>query len=534
MPLDRSRRESHVFRALAAGSVPRGIERVMTKSRPFKMTPPEHVSDTSDYQLSSRTPTRVAGNLQAPKSHDPYYETFNDVVRHPSTTTISQARSMHDLGSLRLAASYRRPPLAWPADFLKPSRRTTTLNFLGALCSYRAMTNNQAATFADAPELADPRCMLVSGLFAAGVLALASPYVGHSLGVAGGGTAAYEIANVKRLEELRAHLTWAEWLAITGNRPLPTEPVHLRHDILGAELGLRASEYLHVGAVLGPHFSRMTDLTALSLRPETTTGSADLTIVRDDGLRIAIELTSSLGQRFRGKVRRWVRILREQPLRASGLVVVFLVAPSPAMLDRAGDRVRLAVYREVAAATLEDYETVQVASRIGVATWREWFPSSLVASEAFVGLRVDRPTGRSDALWERCDLWNPEAFPFEAREPEEVRAIASNASFLSQTAPWLRWRHAPAEKAAMLLRDTAGEPDDVAPQRQRSRVRHIGSAQGVANGSTIPAPLLGPTDVPERTTSHPVRRPSPERDPWTQRQPTYGHRLTRRIDGGAA
>lgn len=489
-----------------------------------KPLPAERRDHRHSYPLDIRVPNDSGDYRPALKAHDIYYETFEEVVRHPGATSIHQARKRAARSNLKLPAAYEREAPRWPDDFLRPSRLNRVLNLLGVLTSFRAVTNNQAAAFTGDPSLANPRCDLVSGLFMCGVLDLAHPYLGYSLGVAGGNTTAYQIGNPDLLGELQRHLTWAEWLAVTGNRPRPAEPVNIRHDILAAELALRASQGLRVGTVLGPHFSRFSDAKLRNAVPKR--GGPDLTIVRDDGLRIAIEITSSIGSQFEDKVARWARLLAQNPMDLSGQTVIFLVAPSPSAPKNYASQVRRLAYEHIKKA-VSDYPGSffnRTADRIGVATWGEWFPSSGIASEHFTRLTVDRPTG-SNPRWEPCDMWDPTAMPFETPDRKAMREIIPNAALLSQTPAQLRWPHEPARQIAAMLRTAAGEPPAIPPRRERSGTRRPGVSQGVARDALIPPRLLGPTDRRELTGSQQVLDRSDIAQLAVNAEPVFGHLL---------
>ncbi|KQW45933.1 hypothetical protein ASC77_18630 [Nocardioides sp. Root1257] len=407
------------------------------------------------------------------------------------------------------------------------ARRNAAIHLLGALASYGSVTNNQAATFTNQPSLADPRSDLIANLFAAGLIDIASPYLGQGLGAARDGTVGYQLGDLNIVRRLIQQLSVAEAVAITGGRPLPTNAVHVRHDTLGAELALRAAGHLKIGTVLGPHLSSFADLTAMCRYPSAGRGGPDLTLVRDDGLRVAIEITSSIGEKFTAKVERWMQVLAESPLETSGLTVVFLVAPPPAAVLRHGDRVRRTVYREVGKAvrTFPGSSRDRTANRVGVATWREWFPRPHLATERFGWLEVDRPNGEA-SQWTRCRMWDPRQRPLADDTRVALRSVISAASILSQTPFWLRERHSPAVLSADLLRSAVGVPQDVDPLRDRSARRPTGASQGVAGATCLPAYLIGPADSPERAARQRVTSPIGVTPPPLP-DPAFGHKLER-------
>ena len=495
--------------------------------------PDEHLAPDCRYHLSGHLPTRLGGNAQASGSLDPYYEVFYGEGRYPGAVSLAQARAMAAKSAVRLPSTYTRAKPRSAREIASSSRAPEVLNLLGALISFGAVTNNQAATITQSPALADPRSDLVATLYASDLISIASPYVGHSLGVSGDGSVAYQLGDPRVLRDLLDRLTYSEWLALTGGRKLRRTSVHLRHDVLGAELALRAASHLRVGTVLGPRHSTLLALTAGCPHPNTSTAEADLLIVRDDGLRIAVEITASITQGFAAKVQRWVRTLNESPLECCGLVVVFLVAPA---LAKRGHQVRRITYETIERAAKRDAGSFRapVAARIGVATWREWFPEPEVATDRFARLTVDRPTGRGETTWQECHLWEPDDFALTARDPERLRSIVVESALLSQTPWWVRERHHPALLAADLLAESVGAVADVGPQRVRSATRRPGVGQGVAGDAITPPRLIGPTDTKTAVSSQPVVRSAAVTGTWPAPEPQFGHYLRPLADRRAA
>ncbi|MEK6311978.1 MAG: hypothetical protein V4755_14880, partial [Curtobacterium sp.] len=132
----------------------------------------------------------------------------------------------------------------------------------------------------------------------------------------------------KALAQLAAMLTTAERLSIGGGRRVEQVHQYDRHNVLTAELALRLSEFAAVGTVLGDSLSDIRSLTALDhmeVPPNREHMQADMTIVRPDGLRIAVETTLNFSEGFRRKARNWASMLARHPLHESGLVALFVV-----------------------------------------------------------------------------------------------------------------------------------------------------------------------------------------------------------------
>ncbi len=457
--------------------------------------PDEHLDHVRAVPLRDQPATRLRGSLQAERPPDPYHQIFRG-LDHPKAVSFTEARAVVERNGLRLPAAYARPSPVTPIGLLHSPKRSSVLDLLAVLMSYGAVTNNQAAAFTGDLAYADPHSPLVADLFRSGLIALSPAYSQFGLGSVGHGAAVYKLASRKKVRELRDHLTYAEWVSVTGGRPPGIGPVHIRHDALAAELALRSAQLQRVGTVLGPHFSMLEELTLMSAHAGKTKGGPDLTIVRDDGLRIAVEITATIGKSFVQKVDRWAKTLAANPFGQSGLMVIFLAAPSVEDQNDRGDWPRRDIYGAVARAA-KDFPGRpgdRTADRMGAATWREWFPDSLVATERFTSLTVDRPTGR-EPLWETCDLLDTATLRIDPASRRDRRSVIASAALLAQTPPEVRLPHRPADLYVDVLRMAASTVPSVAPLRERSATRAPGAGQGVAGDSYIPERLLGTTTV---------------------------------------
>jgi hypothetical protein len=300
--------------------------------------PDEHL-DAPTFALTPSPPTRLNGNLHAETAPDPYHQIFRG-LSHPPVVSYAEACRVAKRNGLRLPAAYARPSSVTPLDLLRSPRRAAVLDLLAVLVSYGAVTNNQAAAFTGEVAYADPRSRLVADLFRSGLLAVSPAHREVGIGSVGQGAAIYKLSARSSVRELRDFLTYAEWLALTGARPLPTTSVNVRHDVLAAELALRAVALRRVGTALGPLFSTTADLVPPGPLAARVAGGPDLTLVRDDGLRIAVELTATIGRAFDQKVKRWAELLSTHSFEHTGLAVVFLTAPSLESLHDRGDHVR--------------------------------------------------------------------------------------------------------------------------------------------------------------------------------------------------
>lgn len=314
----------------------------------------------------------------------------------------------------------------------------------GAITGWRTCTSQQLAAIVGDARLAKPIGHPVTQLFNAGLIEVSVP---HSW--ASGQAKMLTLlrsGDPEHFELLRPDLTWAEWVGVTGGQPYGSGHRHDRHNILATELGLRLAEYANVAAVLGEPFSTHNLLFGEGAGREVdqSPGGADLAVVRPDGLRIAVEVTSTTSQYFGAKVERVVRRLAASPLASTGVVVVFLVAPSIG----ASESHHRTVLRDTKRAIREacsrhpGLSSDPSRSRIAVALWQDWFPAAHQASDGFFGMRASRlarhGTNGSEDVWEEVDYLSPAAFRFTPADPNAVQTVMLNAGLLGQTPYWLR------------------------------------------------------------------------------------------------
>lgn len=380
---------------------------------------------------------------------------------------------------------------------------TKEVTYLGSLHSWRTCSVEQLAALTGNTDLLVPVNAVTAAAFCSDLVDIA-PSASATTAVERFGRGMLLRPTLSSVFEqtIKPRLTWAEWLAITGGQDWTSGTQFDRHNLLATELGLRLAEYTDAATVLGERFSTV-DLLAgsgVGLRDRSAhRRSADLTAVRLDGMRIAIEVTATTSDRFERKVEHWARLLAETPLNQSGLVVIFLLATPP---DRAQSkqarRVRSATYQAVLRAVKKhpgvSYDPTS--HRIGVATWREWFPAAHKVSDAFLSMRVARPTGSGDGpgRWEPCDLMDFSRMPFEAKDPAALMAVVDNAGGLGQTPYWLRANRNPPTFIGDLLADAGLRdiPRPVSARPGRLTGRAHGHGIGADKGAwKVPPRLLG-------------------------------------------
>ncbi len=463
-----------------------------------RVTPPERLVPPVDaWRLAELRSACGDEALAAPARFDPYWGGMWS--GGSSATWVS-----HGLARLQHASGLGAFPDEMVADrgealdrFMhQASKSTYTLNdrlsFLGVVHGWRTCNAQQVAAMIGNASLAKPTSKVATAAFASGLVDLAAPSLLRR-GPVFGPESLYRPGRVEAFESLNERLTWAEWLSVTGGQAWTSGGQFDRHNLLATELGLRLAEYTEVGTVLGERFSTVDLLTGSGVGRAEVRGdrrTADMVVVRGDGMRVAVEVTATVSPYFDSKVERWARLLAESPFPATGLTVVFLVAQPVDDVD--ATRLRSKTYQAVMRA-VRKHPGVSVdptALRIGVATWREWFPSAHTASEAFLTLRAHRPVDG----WSDADFLDPGSVPFAAADPALMRAVFDNASMLGQTPYWLREPSRAPSLAPELLaaNGLAAVPAfHAGPDPATGPVVDTTASRGVTPAPRLPKRLLG-------------------------------------------
>lgn len=419
---------------------------------------------------------------------DPYYDDIWAPGSNASWTTAKQAASQVARGVARLPARLSMPyDEAWDT-LLSPTayKRDVRLNALAALDQWRTLTAEQIGLLSGDTKIASGRSTVMKQLFGAG-LADVGTFTNALISSRSSPVATvYRPGAHNEFEKrLAPFLTYQEWLSVTGGTPFDTKSQYDRHNLLAAELALRIAEFCSPATVLG---EKLSTIAALGYEgwgdhaPIQAQGrAADLTAVREDGLRVALEVTANAtATGFERKVEKWASTLSQRRLADSGLIVIFVVTPRPGARNLLND-VRKRVARAVKLFPGLNHDLTS--NRIGVVDWRDWFPGPGEVHEGFPKLDswfYDSTAVDADGKgeWVRrsvFDFFDFEYEPAPGRNPMEVR---TGASALRSTPSWLRGE--PLETADHVVRSAglaSAVPDHVhgifgavPPGRMRARL----------------------------------------------------------------
>ena len=255
-----------------------------------------------------------------------------------------------------------------------------------------------------------------------------------------------------RFDRLSPGLTYEQWLGVCCGYPWSWGTQQDRHNVLATEIALRVAEWCDVGTVFGELLGKLALLAPTAGLPATSTRSADAVLVRRDGLKIAVEVTATITGDMKKKIGRWVQTLAADTTRSTA--VLFLDTGHP---DRSGDAAAQAIRRAVEAASRASMDAVlaDVASRICVARWQDWFPAPGLVSRTFPWLPAQRPTGRSDddsdQRWQPVNLLDPLDMHV-GKDPSAGLASLRNSHLLYGVPHWLRDPAAAPDLSEFLMR----------------------------------------------------------------------------------
>lgn len=440
----------------------------------------------ADFLSSSASP-----GLQAHERLDPFWDRLWDsgssLTWRSWTSMTAQADA--GLGSVPTAHQLSEPE-AWEV-LTSPRRFKEVLRLLACLHTFRTMTAEQAAAASGCPAAAKVRSPIISALFRLEVIEIGSAAAGLTRTHATDRAVMYRLGRGKAVDRLIGDLTWVEWLSITGGQPWRPGGQYDRHNALATELGLRIAEYTDVAAVLGESLSTIDLLAGSGIGSQSLSGdtrSADLCIVRSDGLKIAVEVTASTGHTFTSKVERWAKLLNDVPLSRSGLVVLFLTAPAAggppgALVGTVRKEVARVVRRYPGTAS----ETI--GQKIFVATWPQWNPGRHLLTDSLVTMTADAAAGMRDGAmtWKPVEILNQRALPYQPATAG-LTAILDNCHLLWGMPHWLRDHHQAPDMTPLVV------PADIPYARParpgRTKGHEPGTPKGAVGRTTVPKRLL--------------------------------------------
>lgn len=444
--------------------------------------------------------------VTTPNRLDPFWDGLWGRSSSLSWLTSATMRAHRDAGLLRLPKTMLRDQETAQRLVLAPEGWVGRLRMLGSVDFWRTLSSEQAAVVTGDLTVLDFQRRVPLPLFQAGLLDVgAFSGVVRNTKLPAPRTAVYRPSNTTVFDRrLAPHLTFPEWVSVTGGQPWSSASQFDRHNLLAAELGLRLFEYGDVGTVLGEKLSSIELLAGSGLGrrlPFPDRRSADLTIVRGDGLRIAVELTATTTGRFREKVERWARLLADRPLADSGLVVVFVIADPIERHGAAGKNNRNAAATVINQMCRQHpgWAGNRVAERIGIADWQEWFPARHVLSQHFLDLRCLTPSGPPDRLWQQQrwlarDTTGAHVKPFDpSPSASDFTAVIGNVQSLAGIPYWARDPQSGIRMWQLMLaerdRDRFPVPESARPERLTGAA--FGSARGVSGAPQPPPRLRG-------------------------------------------
>jgi len=351
-----------------------------------------------------------------------------------------------------------------------PKLRARRSAVLAAIGLWRTLTAEQIAAIVGVPALAnsaaDLRTAWSAGLVEEGRFALAVGDGRHRKNR----STVYRPVDSPAFTQFADALPYNEWLSVTAGRPWKSGSYYDRHNLLAAELGLRVAEFAEVGTVLGETLSGFDLLSAHSGAPGGVVGSgrhsdADLTCVRTDGMRIAVEITASTGPEFTSKVERWARLLMDTDPDDNGLTVVFVEAANPDRISHVDEWNTMRKTVANAAYSIPGSMSRRVPERMAIARWCDWFPAPLAASRGFRVLAAEVPSGAHGARWNPVSLLDPIEHTFDPRDPDASTAVLRTSANLWGVPHWLRT--GPGVDVSAVLREQAGFATPPSPARAR-------------------------------------------------------------------
>ena len=361
--------------------------------------------------------------------------------------------------------------------------RRRRLDALGAIHLWRTVSSEQIAAIIDSPLTGSSRSVDLRTLLAAGLVQRGTAFAGTRRGIV---TDLWRPDILARSIRFEDRLSYAEWLGVYAGQEWSWGAQAGWHNLLATELSLRVAELTPIGTVLGELLAGERQLCPDNGKLERSRRSADAVWVRPDGLRIVVEATATATASLRQRVDRWIEALLADDERST--VVLFVDVSDPDNHQSRPDLLMRRVLLNAATATPERV-AAGIAERLCFARYRDWFPGPGLVHPSFLGLRVERPTGRPSARsaditggrprprWEHVDLLDPYAVPFAPEDPEAALAPIVHAGNLYGVPYWLR---GPGLDLDGVVRRLAGFPPParLAPERRAELVARLSARAG--------------------------------------------------------
>ena len=435
--------------------------------------------------------------FSAPERIDPYFDGLFAVGGSASWVDQLTARQQVEAGLASI-------PKAWDLDIEEalvslsdPQLWAERLAVLAAIGMWRTCTVEQLAAISGVRSANRTTNLLLAHLFAAGVVDIGM-FVNALSSVR-----SFERRNLVRpsrgdvfVTEVEPRLTYTEWLQVTGGVPWSTGGTYDRHNVLATELGLRIAEYVPalpvvVGEPLSTHDMMYGSGAGSEPLTQTAARRGDLSVVRQDGLRIIIEVAASGGPSLNRKAAYWADQLSRPS--GQGMFVLFVTAEHLTPRRKYHDvENRNLVFKGVSQAVREFPGPAQrpTALRMGVVSWREWFPARHTVTERFLAGQVHRPTGPLKDRWEPFVLFDSnEPAPVFASEAYRT-AIFDNAHLLLGSPFWLRDASRAPQVWEHLIRASSWTELPVPEvEHSRRRVRDFQEGSGAAGAPEPPKRL---------------------------------------------
>jgi hypothetical protein len=157
--------------------------------------------------------------------------------------------------------------------------------------------------------------------------------------------------------------------------------------------------------------------------------------VRDDGLKIAIEVTASLTTASIKKIDQLAELLSRDV--GKSVIFLFVVAPQPTSDHEleVGRRLRQAIKRS--SHSSRGRILAEVEERMAIVKWESWFPAKGLVSREFVRMRAQRYSAAEDE-WVDIDFLDPFDVTFPGADSSAVEETSRNLNDVFGTPWWCR------------------------------------------------------------------------------------------------